>query len=276
MRILIITSLLFLASCAHSVKKETRVQVVKDNNLKKVELPITTVDFNDPASYVGTEQVYQCQDEFLFFLVKQPFFGLNKLKDFYDDTLILNQDMQKLIEISIQTRKGLMSIEDYVQESSEINLEMNEINNSVESKLKEYVSIQYKTQAYYPVCEDNLKTMLTAKRVDTNQDGCELEQQQAYILDPYAFKNATNEAIRIELQIHDYLTKLYRIVFSEIHQKISLEEAQAQFLQTAEELKASGLQDKSVEAMDRVVNTYKSTMYVKEQCAASKKTPSKK
>lgn len=276
MRILIIISLLFLASCAHSVKKETRVQVVKDNNLKKVELPITTVDFNDPEDYVGTEQVYECQDEFLFFLVKQPFFGLNKLKDFYDDTLVLNQDMQKLIEISIQTRKGLMSIEDYVQESSEINLEMNGINNSVESKLKDYVSIQYKTQAYYPVCEDKLKTMLTSKRVDTNQDGCELEQQQAYILDPYAFKNAANEAIRIELQIHDYLTKLYRIVFSEIHQKISLEEAQAQFLQTADELKASGLQDKSVEAMDRVVNTYKSTMYVKEQCAASSKTPSKK
>ena len=165
----------------------------------------------------------------------------------------------------------MLSIEDYVEESTAINVEMNEINNGVESLLKEYVQIEYGTQAYYPVCEEKLKTLLTSKKLDPNQDGCELEQQQSYILDPYAFKTAVNDAIKIELTLHDYLNRLYKIVYDEIHQKITLEEAQKQFLETTDELKNSKIQDKSVDAMNIVIGTFKSTMTVKEQCEANSK-----
>lgn len=270
MRIFIILiTLILTTSCAHKVVTENKVEIVK-NNRSKPSIPVTVVGFED-RSYSYGNQITQCDDGYLFFLIKEPFNGLNKLKDFYDNTLILNQDMNRLIEISVKTRKGVMAIEDYVEESTAINVEITDINNGIESSLKEYVKIEYATQSYYPVCEEKLKSLLLTKKLDPNQDGCELEQQQSYILDPYAFKNAVNDAIKIELTLHDYLNRLYRIIYDEIQQKITLEEAQKQFIETTEELKESKIQEKSIEAMNTVISTFKSTMTVKEQCEASSK-----
>lgn len=268
MKLNLLLTLIFLTACATHPKKQTKIEIVKGTAIEKVDLPITTITFPTAAETLQGADFQQgkCEDEYLYFLIKEPFVGLNNLKQFYDNTLILNQDMQRLIEISIQTRIGKMAIEDFKKESTAINLEMNKINNSVEPLLKEYVTINYKTQAFYSVCVDRLKATMKAKKIDPNQDGCELEQQQGYILDPYEFKSSVNEAVRVEMKLHDYLNKMYKAIFDEIHGNLSMEQAQKQFLEVSSQLQDTGIQTKSLEAMDKVINSFKSTMSVKEQC----------
>lgn len=279
--ILIIITSILMTACAHQTTKTvTKIETVpKSTNEEVNNVPKITIDFPSTEGAVGdysaNDPVPVCKDEHLYFLIKYPFVGLNSLKEVYDATLVYNEDLNKLIELTISARRGDISMNDFMSESNEINEEMKTLNDDTGELFSQYAQIEAGTQALYGMCSSRMEEMMTAKKLDTNQDGCELEQQKSYILDPYSVKSAIQDGMNVEFQIREKLNNLYRIIFDEAQQKTTLENAQQQFAQEVNVLNESGLLKKSTESLDKIVNSFQSTMNVKEQCEKNSKKSSK-
>ena len=121
------------------------------------------------------------------------------------------------------------------------------------------------------MCQEKLKKTMTAKKLDNNGDGCELEQQGAYILDPYEVKSIINDGLMTEAMISEKLNNLYKTVYDETQQKINLEEAATKFNQQMNGLNQSGLLDKSIQLLEKIVRSFQATMDVKESCEKAPK-----
>lgn len=261
-RLLIFT--LLLSACAHQGVKEKPIQQPAAT-VGQPEILSTTVDF----------PLTECKDEYLFFLIRYPFEGINALKDVYDSSIVLNQDLQDLIELTVKFRQGVISQEEFDQEIENLNQETASVNQAIGPLLMKYSTIEQTTDKIYPVCQDRLAEIMKSDKIDSNKDGCELEQQNAYILDPYALKPAINEGIHTEYLISEKLTSMYQTVWEESQNKIKLEDARAQFNQQVTELEASGLTKQSLESMNQIVNSFKTTMNVKESCEQKHKSTAK-
>lgn len=264
MKILLILSLIIVTSCATNSKK--KVSIIQGKEINEVELPVTIVDFPSPSSFLENTDIIECKQEYTMFLIKEPFESMQIIKSFYDDSIILNNNLSKLIELNLKVRDAVISIEEYEKQTMPLSKEMNDISNSVESKLKSYAEKEYKTQAFSYICMEQFDRLMQSKKVDENQDGCELQQQSSYITDPYIFKKTVNQGIQIELELSKYLTDLYRVSYQEIHNQKSSQEAQDSFLKISQELNESGLREKSLEALENVIRTYTMTIGIKDAC----------
>jgi hypothetical protein len=275
MKYSLIVLVLILSACATKPKQITEIEQVKDKTTT-VKIPVTTVDFTnqDPADQsLQVEEVEladSCKDEYLFFLIRYPFEGLNALKEVYDSSLVLNQDVQKLIDLSIQSKQGQISMEEFFYQTNEVNKELYKINYSTEPLLEKFKVIEQTNQTLYPICVDRLNEMMKSKKIDANQDGCELEQQKTYIVDPYSVKPALHDGLVVEYQISEKLNEIYKILLDEGQNKISLEDSKIKFSTQVEELEKSGLLEKSANALDKIFHSFQATMNAKEQCEKKK------
>ena len=137
--------------------------------------------------------------------------------------------------------------------------------------LAKFATIERTTRVLYPLCVDKLKATMTAKKLDVNGDGCELEQQSAYIIDPYEVKAVINDGLMNEGLISEQLGAMYKTVYDETQNKLTLEQSTTKFNQQMEDLKASGLMTKSVQLLEKIVRSFQATMDVKESCEKAPK-----
>jgi hypothetical protein len=275
-KILVLNLMLLLSACATVNKSDKTAVVTNESSPKVVEIPVTTVDFPSDAldSEFKTETLPLqdvCADEYLLFLIKYPFEGLNALKHSYDAAVLFNQDMQKLITLTVESRVGQLSMKDYVEEVTPINEELDFMNAAMEPLLIKFATIERTTRTLYPLCQEKLKATMTAKKLDANGDGCELEQQSAYIADPYEVKSVINDGLMTEAMISEKLNSLYKIVFDETQGNTNLKEATSKFNQQMNELNASGLFSKSSQLLEKIVRSFQATMDVKESCEKAPK-----
>lgn len=272
-KILLINLILFLSACA-SVNKSAKVEapVVE----KTVAIPVTTVGFTeDPAEeqFTTQEEPLQdvCSDEYLLFLIKYPFEGMNALKHSYDSAVLVNQNMQKLIGLTIESRVGNITMDEYLEEVTPINEELDFMNGAMEPLLLKFATIERTTRMLYPLCSEKLKATMTAKKLDTNGDGCELEQQNAYIVDPYEVKSVINDGLLNEAKISEKLGSMYQTIFDETQKKLTLEQATTKFNQQMTELNESGLMETSIQYLEKIIRSFQATMDVKESCEKASK-----
>lgn len=253
--------ILFISGCTSKPVKKMPEYV------QPAPIPTTTIEFSTPESFEeNTMPVAQCKPDYLYFLLEKPFEALTILKDVYDSQIIQNQNIQRLIEMTLSFKKGNLPIEDFSKEATRLLMENNALQNDFEPALKKYVEYEYMKQHIYPACSEMFEELMKNKKVDTNQDGCELVQQKAYILDPYEFKASLNTSIQLEIDLYIHLQKMYKVINDEVAGKLSHEQALSIYNAENEQIIKKQLQEKTIEAMEEVQRSFQSTMSMKEKC----------